>query len=62
MSRLIHKYWQPLEDRDLKSDNILSFKTALQIQYSLEDLKFCMAPYFTYKHAVQKCRLDPRTF
>ena len=26
------------------------------------DLKFCMGPYFTYIHAVQKSRLDLRTF
>ena len=26
------------------------------------DLKFCMGPYFTYTHAVQKSRLDLRTF
>ena len=26
------------------------------------DLKFCMEPYFTHKHAAQKERLNPRTF
>ena len=26
------------------------------------DLKFCMGPYFTYTHAVQKYRLDLKTF
>ena len=26
------------------------------------DLKFCMGPYFIYTHAVQKGRLDLRTF
>ena len=26
------------------------------------DLKFCMGPYFTHTHAVQKERLNLRTF